>query len=76
MNLGTQRLRGGDACPWPERRGRVARLVQPNAAEARRYPFHGKAKNEVVVWIEDDPLTRHPRGWSCVIDAGHLEVDA
>lgn len=64
--------------PWPERIGCVATVV--GAPEGyRSYPWHGLGKREVVVLLDDDPLSAtKPRGyggqaWTCVIDRGDLE---
>jgi hypothetical protein len=63
-----------DGCPWPERRGLLAVVVNAEGAE-HQYPVHGLTKNEVVVHISEDPLERPngaamlPNGvpWSCVV---------
>lgn len=58
--------------PWPERIGCTGRVV---ARDRDEYPFNGLGKNEVVILLDDDPLTRnrkvHP-SWSCVMDRSHL----
>ncbi len=65
--------------PWPERVGLTAREVIPDGVEARRYPFAGLGKGEVVVFIADDPLRERAMGgdfgrtqaeidsWTCVM---------
>jgi len=61
-----------DTCPWPQRRGLACGIVAPTYEQSKVYPFAGKAKYEVVVYIPDDPLARGDSWWSCVMDRQHL----
>jgi hypothetical protein len=57
-----------DSCPWPERRGLVAYQMLPETGDRNVYPFAGIGCDEVVVFIEDDPLTHRPDSeWTCVL---------
>lgn len=64
-----------ESCVWPERRGLTAYAVTPSARDLKRYPFHGLGRDEVVIWIDDDPLTTdadvYP-DWTCVIARSSL----
>jgi hypothetical protein len=53
----TQRIRvvGG---PWPERHGAEGHIAEPSPERARKYPFVGRGKNEVVIHLDSDPLSR------------------
>lgn len=59
--------------PWPERVGKRCRLV-PDPGDGI-YPFGKRARDEVIILIEDDPFTdqhgvwclRHDDSWSCSI---------
>lgn len=63
--------------PWPERIGREGRTVE-DELDPRIYPLKGRSGNEVVILLDDDPLSHRPKGefsntaeedavWSCVI---------
>lgn len=63
--------------PWPERIGCEGRVVD-DELDPRIYPLKGRAGNEVVILLDDDPLSHEPKGefsttaeqdaaWSCVI---------
>lgn len=57
--------------PWPERIGLTGRIVPKLRDE---YPWHGCPKNEVVIFIDDDPLTAdYGLDWSCVIGRKDIE---
>ena len=73
-----------ETCPWPQRRLLPCRIAdRPEGEAGQLYPWAGIGSHEVVIWIDDDPLTcpRHPmhewhkdeswcnheRGWTCVI---------
>lgn len=51
--------------PWPERIGLRAREVQP---KGDYYPWHGRGRGEVVLLVENDPLSEPHDGWTCVMD--------
>jgi hypothetical protein len=71
----TQRIRvvGG---PWPTRIGREGSIVEPDADEARVYPFNGLGRTEVVIKLDRDPIWG-PLGagkrWTCVIGRADVE---
>ena len=69
--MNTRVITGG---PWPQRIGKQCRIVDaPNAVRAQIYPWGGLGANEVVISIEDDPLTSVAgRYWSCVINRKDL----
>lgn len=65
-----------DRCPWPERRGLEATVVDTTGC-GHRYPVHGVRPQDVVVFIEVDPIgNAHelPNGewWSCVVERDDL----
>lgn len=66
--------------PWPERIGCEGVIVEPSAAEARRYPFAGRGPKEVLILLDDDPVVprdgdvgefgttaEERKRWTCVI---------
>lgn len=71
--IGT-RVRVGQDCPWPERRGSVGTVVAPPADGTYPQP----ASWQALLLLDDDPLcaTRQDAGvrWSCAMDAHHLEA--
>lgn len=60
--------------PWPERIGATGHICHPTAEEARVYPFHGLGRDEVVVFLDDDPLRGGGEGWSFVLRRRNIEV--
>lgn len=70
------RVTGG---PWPERIGLEGCIVIPTPEQAKLYPFNGRAKNEVIVLIDDDPLNGPgtkfcDEPWSCAINKANIEI--
>lgn len=54
------RITGG---PWPERIGCEGIIVRrPDSPEGERYPWAGRARAEVIVLLDDDPLSCDKRG--------------
>jgi len=67
-------------CSWPERWGLRAHVVDTKGAE-HIYPVHGMSRNEVIVFIPDDPLGRgdllvNGQRWSCVTSRRSIDFDA
>jgi hypothetical protein len=60
--------------PWPQRIGCECHIVhRPVGQAGLRYPWNGLGASEVVISIEDDPLTSvGARYWSCVIDRTNI----
>ena len=66
-------------CPWPQRRGVLAVVVNTEGAE-NKYPVHGLGSNEVVVRIDEDPIAMlqpftltNGEVWSCVVPLTALD---
>lgn len=60
--------------PWPERIGLTGHIVPQLRNE---YPWHGCPKNQVVIFIDNDPLNAHLRlDWSCVISRKDIALAA
>jgi hypothetical protein len=81
----TSRIRvvGG---PWPERIGCVGSVVTPTPERAKRYPFAGRHKADVIIHLDDDPLARSTPNpfnderdlWTCAIgrkDVVHIQSE-
>lgn len=68
MNPG-QRIRFNEHSPWPERVGCEGVVVAPRADGIYPQP----AKDEVLILLDDDPLSDHP-AWTCVTDRKSLDL--
>jgi hypothetical protein len=52
--------------PWPERIGLTGHVVKDPGDGI--YPFSGRAKGEIIIFIDDDPLNGHYGDyWTCAI---------
>jgi hypothetical protein len=77
------RITGG---PWPERIGCFGQVAEPSAERARMYPFAGVHPADLVIHLDDDPLTTHGGGtfshngqdedelWTCVLGRADVEM--
>ena len=63
--------------PWPERIGLEGTVAEPTAEQAKRYPFKGRLKTEIIIYIPNDPLYMKygytDDGWTCATDRKDVE---
>lgn len=57
--------------PWPERIGCTGVIVEGGRDE---YPFWCKAVHEVVLRLDNDPLTQIMRDYSCVMSRSSVKI--
>jgi hypothetical protein len=68
--------------PWPERIGCVGSIATPTPKRATRYPFAGRHKDDVIIHLDDDPLTRSTPNpfnderdlWTCAIGRSDIVI--
>lgn len=76
MDVTAIRVIGG---PWPERVGCTGRIVTDELPDGI-YPRAGRAADEVIVLLDDDPIANwhggydQERGWTCVLFRSDVEA--
>lgn len=59
-------------CVWPERAGCVGTVVADPGDGV--YPFDKPLRGEVIVKLDDDPLTDNTGWWTCTIDTNGVKL--